>query len=146
MPAIKLILRATLICKLGMTFYFGLRTGVQGEKVGRVLCSQLPLGVSIQGPRAAGWPHGPNLTCGKGLQSYFSCPQTPWSQTHVEHRVEVGPPSHHISFPGAGRMGPFPTPLHVLSESFCSLLVVLHLLYLFLCRNRPGAAWSLYHC
>lgn len=33
MLAVKLILRTTLICKLGNTFYFGLGKGIQGREV-----------------------------------------------------------------------------------------------------------------
>lgn len=40
MLAIQLILRATLICKLGNTFYFRLSKGAQGKRVeGEVLVS-----------------------------------------------------------------------------------------------------------
>ena len=66
MLAIKLILRATLICKLGTTFYFGLRTGVQGEKVRGSPLPSVAFGHVGARTRSCGAAPRPELDTGKG--------------------------------------------------------------------------------
>lgn len=111
MLAIKLILRATLICKLGNTFYLGLRKGVQGTEVEGEDLYQEQRG-------------GPSLKVS---------PAVTWFEFCIGLGVEDGPTCLPPDLLSGTQESPF---LHLFSkclrrafaESFCSLLGILHAL------------------